>query len=79
MAKISSLSCDIETFSSVNLAKSGVYRYSESDDFAILLFGYYIDGDAPRVIDLSNGEQLPYEVLSAITDPAVLKLSLIHI
>lgn len=67
------INIDLETFSSVNLAKSGVYRYAEAKDFEILLFGYSIDGDAPRLIDLANGEQLPYEVLSAITDPAVLK------
>ena len=67
------INIDLETFSSVNLAKSGVYRYAEAKDFEILLFGYSIDGGAPRVIDLANGEQLPYEVLSAITDPAVLK------
>lgn len=67
------INIDLETFSSVNLAKSGVYRYAEAKDFEILLFGYSIDGGAPRVIDLANGEQLPYEVLSALTDPAVLK------
>ena len=67
------INIDLETFSSVNLAKSGVYRYAEAKDFEILLFGYSIDGGAPRVIDLANGEQLPYEVLSAITDPAILK------
>lgn len=67
------INIDLETFSSVNLAKSGVYRHAEAKDFKILLFGYSIDDDAPRVIDLANGEQLPYEVLSAITDSAVLK------
>lgn len=67
------INIDLETFSSVNLAKSGVYRYAEAKDFEILLFGYSIDGGAPQVIDLANGEQLPYEVLSALTDPIVLK------
>lgn len=68
-----SLSIDIETFSSVNLAKSGVYRYSESPDFEILLFGYSVDGGAVRVIDFTNGEKLPEEIQSALTDSSVIK------
>ena len=68
-----SLSIDIETFSSVNLAKSGVYRYSESPDFEILLFGYSVDGGAVRVIDFTNGEKLPEEIQSALTDSSVMK------
>ena len=67
------LSIDIETYSSVNLAKSGVYRYSESRDFEILLFGYSVDGGNVEVIDLACGESVPEEVLNALTDPAVTK------
>ncbi len=58
MAQIKNLSCDIETYSSVDLAKSGVYRYIESSDFEILLFGYSVDGGEVQVIDLACGE--PY-------------------
>lgn len=47
-----SISIDIETYSSANLQKSGVYRYAESDDFEILLFGYSVDGSDVKVIDL---------------------------
>lgn len=47
------LEIDIETFSSVNLVKSGVYRYVESPDFEILLFGYSMDGGEVKVIDLA--------------------------
>ena len=47
------LSIDIETFSSVNLAKAGVYRYAESSDFEVLLFGYSVDGAPPQVISRS--------------------------
>lgn len=68
-----SLSIDIETYSSVNLAKSGVYRYSESPDFEILLFGYSVDGGAVHVVDFTNGEKLPEEIRSALTDSSVLK------
>lgn len=68
-----SISCDIETYSSVNLTKCGVYRYCESPDFEILLFGYSADGGPVQVIDFTVGEKLPDEVMSALTDPAVTK------
>lgn len=67
------LSIDIETFSSTNLAKSGVYRYAESGDFEVLLFGYSVDGAPPAVIDLACGEQLPPEIREALVDPMVTK------
>lgn len=67
------LSIDIETFSSVNLAKSGVYRYAESPDFEILLFGYSVDGGPAQVVDFTQGEELPAEVLTALIDTAVKK------
>lgn len=50
------LSIDIETYSSVDLSKAGVYKYSESDDFLILLFGYSIDHGPVKTIDLASGE-----------------------
>ena len=67
------LSIDIETYSSVNLAKSGVYRYAESPDFEILLFGYSADGAPVKVVDLAAGETLPADVRFALTDPTVTK------
>lgn len=67
------LEIDIETFSSVNLAKAGVYRYVEAPDFEILLFGYSIDGGEVRVIDLASGDALPQEILSALEDKTVTK------
>ena len=57
------LSIDIETYSSVNLARSGVYRYAASPDFEILLFGYSVDGGTVQVIDLACGETIPQEIL----------------
>lgn len=68
-----SLSIDIESFSSVNLAKSGVYRYVEAPDFEILLFGYSVDGGAVQVIDLACGEKIPGDVIAALTNEAVTK------
>lgn len=68
-----SLSIDIETYSSVNLAKSGVYRYVEAPDFEILLFGYSVDGGAVQVIDLACGEKIPADILGALTDESVTK------
>ena len=67
------LSIDIETYSSENLAKCGVYRYAESPDFEVLLFGYSADGGPVEVVDLTAGEMLPADVCSALTDPTVTK------
>lgn len=67
------LAIDIETFSPVNLAKTGVYPYASHDDFQIVLFGYSIDHQPPTVIDLAGGEELPDEVLHALVDPSVVK------
>jgi len=64
---------DIETFSPVNLAKTGVYPYADHDDFELLLFGYSIDGGPVEIVDLANGQQLPSEVLAALVDPEVTK------
>lgn len=67
------LSCDTESFCSVNLAKSGVFRYAEGEDFEILLFGYSADGGPVHVVDLASGEQLPADIVAALTDPSVTK------
>lgn len=67
------LSIDLETYSSADLAKTGVYRYVESQDFEVLLFGYSADGGEVQVVDLTAGEELPEDVLSAISDPNVTK------
>ena len=67
------LSIDIETKSSVDLGKAGVYRYAQSPDFDILLFGYSIDGEDVKVIDLACGEKLPEEIISALLDSKVTK------
>lgn len=67
------LSIDIETYSSENLAKCGVYRYVQAPDFEVLLFGYSIDGGPAQVVDLAAGEELPSEVLFALVDPKVTK------
>lgn len=64
---------DIETFSPVNLANSGVYPYADHDGFELLLFGCSIDGGPVEVVDLANGHQLPEKVLSALVDPLVVK------
>ena len=57
---------DIETYSSVDLGKSGVYRYAESDDFEIILFGYAVDDGDVKVVDLLSGEKIPEEIIEAI-------------
>lgn len=73
MAQIKTLSCDIETYSSTDLGKCGVYRYAQAADFEVLLFAYSVDGGEVRVIDLASGEQLPAEIRKALIDNAVTK------
>lgn len=67
------LSIDIETYSSVDLAKCGVYKYTEATDFDILLFGYSADGNPVQVVDLASGETIPPEVIAALTNDDVTK------
>jgi DNA polymerase bacteriophage-type len=67
------LSIDIETFSSVDLKKSGLYKYVQSPDFQILLFAYSWDGYPVQIVDLAQGEALPFFLPEALQDPAVIK------
>lgn len=67
------ISIDIETFSSVDLKAAGVYKYSESDDFSVLLFAYAVDNGEVIVIDLLNGEKIPDEIIAALSDNSVRK------
>ena len=67
------LSIDIETYSDIALQKTGVYRYCESPNFEILLFGYSIDSGPVQVVDLTAGEHIPKEVLAALEDDSVIK------
>lgn len=71
--KIQSLSIDLETYSSVDLKKSGVYPYAESSDFEILLFAYAVNEGAVQVVDIACGEEVPDEILQALTDDTVTK------
>ena len=73
MAKVNSLSLDLETFSSVDLSKCGVYKYAESPDFEILLFGYSVDNGEVRTIDLAQGEKIPQEIIDALVSDEVIK------
>lgn len=73
MKNIEYLSIDIETYSSVDLAKAGVYKYAESPDAEVLLFAYSINGGTVEVIDVANGEQIPVEILQALSDETVIK------
>ncbi|MDB4302999.1 hypothetical protein N9936_01340, partial [bacterium] len=67
------LHIDIETYSSVDIKKSGAYAYAESPDFEILILAYAFDAEEVRVVDLAMGEEYPAEFLEALTDPTVLK------
>ena len=67
------LSLDLETYSSADLNKTGVYRYAESPDFCILLFGYSVDGGDVKVVDIASGETVPEAILSALMDDTVEK------
>jgi DNA polymerase len=59
---------DLETFSSINLAKCGTYRYSESPDFEILLLAYSFNHESVKVVDLAQGEAMPQEIIEALLD-----------
>ncbi|UNT97441.1 hypothetical protein KWG62_09755 [Allobaculum mucilyticum] len=66
---------DIETSSTTDLSKAGVYRYAESEDFQILLFAFSFDGDPVEVIDMKHFEVLPDFLIEAILDPDVIKVA----
>ena len=67
------LMMDLETKSDIDIAKSGVYRYADSPYFDILLFAYSVDDNPVQVVDLASGEQLPEEILNALTDDRIQK------
>lgn len=67
------LSIDIETYSSEDLLKTGVYRYAEAPDFTILLFAYAFDDEDIQIVDLASGEILPEKIKKALTDPEIIK------
>ena len=73
MTRIKKISIDLETYSSVDLGKSGVYKYAESEDFEILLFAYALNDEKVQVIDLASGEIIPEEILSALSDESIEK------
>lgn len=70
---IHTLSIDLETFSDVDLKKCGVYKYAESPDFEILLFGVSVDGGEVTVYDLTSGDTVPEEIIKALSDDSVIK------
>lgn len=67
------ISIDIETYSDVDLQKCGVYKYVESENFEILLFAYSVDGSEVIVVDLAQGEEIPIEIIKALTDEDITK------
>ena len=70
---IHTLSIDVETFSGVDLKKCGVYKYAESPNFEILLFGVSVDGGEVTVYDLASGDTVPEEIIRALSDDSVIK------
>ncbi len=67
------LNIDLETYSSVDLMKSGAYAYAESPDFEILLLGYAFDEEEVKVLDLASGQEIPQDLQNALYDPQILK------
>lgn len=67
------ISIDIETYSGTNLNQTGVYRYADSDDFELLLFGYAIDFGPVKVVDLTQGEKIPSQIIEALDNPNIIK------
>ena len=70
---IHEISIDLETYSDIDIKKSGVYKYAESDDFEILLFAISIDGGPVTVYDLASGDVLPDIIIDALVDENVIK------
>ena len=62
------LNIDIETYSSIDIGKSGLYKYAQSNDFEILLFAYSLNGSEVKVIDLAHGETVPDEIIKRLSD-----------
>ena len=62
------LNIDIETYSSIDIGKSGLYKYAQSNDFEILLFAYSLNGSEVKVIDLAQGETVPDEIIKRLSD-----------
>ena len=73
MKKIESISIDIETYSDRDLKKCGVYKYAESPNAELLLFGYSINNGPVTVIDVAQGEEVPEYILKALTDDNIIK------
>lgn len=69
------LHLDLETYSDIDLRKSGLYKYVQSPFFEILLLGYAWDNDPVEIVDLAQGEPIPAEVLAALSDPQVVKMA----
>ncbi len=67
------LSIDIETRSSVEIGKAGLYKYAQSPDFEILLFAYQVDDELEEIVDLKQGEEIPEYIREALADPKILK------
>jgi len=69
------LNIDLETYSSIPIAKAGAYRYVDSDDFEILLFAYSLDNGPVVVVDLASGDTLPDWLVPALHDPDYIKFA----
>lgn len=67
------LSIDIETKSSVDIGKAGLYRYAQSEDFEVLLFAYQLDAGGVEIVDLAQGEQIPENIQLMLKDATVVK------
>lgn len=67
------LSIDIETKSSVDIGKAGLYRYAQSDDFEILLFAYRYGDESVQIVDLSQGEKIPDKIVEDLSNPEIVK------
>ena len=71
--KIEYMSIDLETYSSIDISKCGVYKYAESPDAEMLLFACSVNGEPVTVYDIANGERVPEEILVALSDESVTK------
>lgn len=71
--EINMITIDIETKSDKDISKCGIYAYTDTPYFDILLFAYSIDGQPVQVVDMANGEEIPESILAALADENVVK------
>ena len=65
---MNTLNIDIETYSTIDIKKAGLYRYAQSEDFEILIFAYSINSKPVKVVNVAQGEVMPQNIINMLND-----------